>query len=99
MKYFDDEKPKRFNTYTKKWISRILTVALIDIQFPFVLAFLGRDQIAETLAGLIVTEIIAVTLGYMSKAFFETKESEKNKVTMEQLLAGQCPPEREETNE
>jgi hypothetical protein len=44
---------------------------------------------------LIVTEIIAVTLGYMCKAFFETKESEKNKVTMEQLLATGQSPESE----
>lgn len=99
MKYFDEDKPKRFNTFTKKWINRILTVAMIDIQFPFILAFLGREQIAETLAGLIVTEIVAVTLGYMCKAFFETREDEKNKVTMEQLLAAGQSPESEEKNE
>ena len=64
-------------TYTKKMMSRIITVALIDMQFPFVLAFLGKTNIAETLGGLIVTEIIGVFLVYCAKSFFETRESEK----------------------
>lgn len=70
-------KPKRFNTYTKRMMSRIITVAIIDMQFPFILAFLGREQIAETMGGLIVTEIVGVFLVYCTKSFFETKESEK----------------------
>lgn len=70
-------KPRRFNTYTKRMMSRIITVAIIDMQFPFILAFLGREQIAETMGGLIVTEIVGVFLVYCTKSFFETKESEK----------------------
>ena len=72
-------KPKnsRQRTYTKNMMNRIITVALVDIQFPFVLALLGRDQIAETMGGLIVTEIVGVFLVYCAKSFFETKESEK----------------------
>lgn len=70
-------KSKRFNTYTKKMMSRIITVAIIDMQFPFVLSFLGKEQIAETMGGLIVTEIVGVFLVYCAKSFFETRESEK----------------------
>lgn len=70
-------KPRRFNTYTKRMMSRIITVAIIDMQFPFILAFLGREQIAETMGGLIATEIVGVFLVYCTKSFFETKESEK----------------------
>lgn len=70
-------KPRRFNTYTKRMMSRIITVAIIDMQFPFILAFLGREQIAETMGGLIVTEIVGVFFVYCTKSFFETKESEK----------------------
>lgn len=71
------DRPKRFNIYTKKIMNRIITVALIDMQFPFVLALLNRDQIAETMGGLIVTEIVGVFLVYCLKSFFETRESEK----------------------
>ena len=44
-------KPKnsRQNTYTKKMLNRIITVALLDMQFPFLLAFLGKQEIAETM--------------------------------------------------
>ncbi len=70
-------KRKEDRTYTKKMMGRIIGVALADIQFPFVLALLGREQIAETLGGLIVTEIIGVFLVYCAKSFFETREEEK----------------------
>ena len=75
-------KPKnsRQNTYTKKMLKRIITVALLDMQFPFLLALLGKQDIAETMGGLIVTEIIGVFLVYCAKSFFETKESEKTRL-------------------
>ena len=60
-------------------MTRIITVALIDMQFPFLLALIGRQEIVETLGGLIVTEIIGVFLVYCVKSFFETKESEKTR--------------------
>ena len=84
-------------TYTKKMMSRIITVALIDMQFPFVLAFLDKTNIAETLGGLIVTEIIGVFLVYCAKSFFETRESEKIRmVEMEKEIGGSEEPESEE---
>ncbi len=84
-------------TYTKKMMSRIITVALIDMQFPFVLAFLDKTNIAETLGGLIVTEIIGVFLVYCAKSFFETRESEKIRMEeMEKEIGGSEEPESEE---
>lgn len=71
------ERPRRYHTYTKKMMTRIINAALIDMQFPFLLALIGRDQIAETLGGLIVTEIIGVFLVYCAKSFFETKEEQR----------------------
>ena len=79
------ERPKRFNTYTKKMMNRIISVALIDMQFPFILAFLGKEQIAETMGGIIVTEIIGVFMAYCLKSFFETRESEKTRLREEQI--------------
>lgn len=75
----------RKNTYTKKMMTRIIIVALIDMQFPFLLALLGKEQIAETMGGLIVTEIIGVFLVYCVKSFFETKEEEKMKMLKESM--------------
>lgn len=98
-------KQKRINrsrknhTYTKRMMTRIITIALLDMQFPFILALLGRDQIAETLGGLIVTEIVGVFLVYCVKSFFETKESEKVRL-QEQLnkndMVAPVQPETEE---
>lgn len=72
-------------TFTKKAMKWIIAVALIDMQFPFILAFLDKTQIAETLGGLIVTEIIGVFLVYCTKSFFETRESERVRLQEEKL--------------
>ena len=82
-------------TYTKKMMNRIVAAALIDMQFPFVLALLGRDQIAETMGGLIVTEIIGVFLVYCLKSFFETRESEKNRILEKQMELESSESEKE----
>lgn len=71
---------KTNNTFTKKMIKAIVIVALIDMQLPFALAFLGREQIAEELGKVIVVEIVGVTLVYCLKSFLETREEEKNKL-------------------
>ncbi|MBD5524582.1 MAG: hypothetical protein HDR04_09200 [Lachnospiraceae bacterium] len=73
----DKQRPRRYHTYTKKMMTRIINVALVDMQFPFLLALLGREQIAETLGGLIVTEIIGVFLVYCVKSFTETREEQR----------------------
>lgn len=92
-------KPRKYHTYTKRMMTRIISIALMDMQFPFVLALLGREQIAETLGGLIVTEIVGVFLVYCIKSFFETKESEKVRL-QEQLnensMVAPVQPEMEE---
>ena len=72
-------------TFTKKAMKWIIAVALIDLQFPFILAFLDKTQIAETLGGLIVTEIIGIFLVYCAKSFFETRESERVRLQEEKL--------------
>ena len=66
-------------TFTKRMMKAILYVALIDLQLSYILAFLGKEQIAEQLSGDICHTIIGVCLGYFLKSFFETKEEEKNK--------------------
>lgn len=65
------------NTFTKKAVKIILGFAILDLQLSYLLALLGREQIAETLSITIVTEIVGVMLGYFMKSFFETKEEKK----------------------
>ena len=81
----NEKDKKKVRQYTKKWVDIILTVSLIDVQFCFILAFLGKDQIAETLGIAIITEIVAIGLGYMLKAFFETNAQKKNEIEMERI--------------
>lgn len=69
-----------FETFTKLWVSILLVVAVIDLQITYVLAFLGSEQIAETLSVAIVTEIIGVVCVYMVRAYFDSKTEGKQKL-------------------
>lgn len=91
------KKPKRgnFRTFTKKWVGRLMYIAVIDLQLSYILAFLGREQIAEELSRTIVIEIIGVMLGYFGKSYFETKEQEKVRLQEDEVAPVQ-PVEMEE---
>lgn len=81
MKQGEKRKGKRRKlTFSKKAVAVILAVAMVDLQLSYLLAFLGREQIAETLSITVVTEIVAVMLGYFMKSYKETREEEKIKV-------------------
>lgn len=75
------EKPRVgwLQTFTKRAVAAILVLSLIDLQLSYVLAFLGKDQIAESLSSTIATTIIGVMLGYFLKALFETFFEEREK--------------------
>lgn len=72
-------------TFTKKAVAAILVTALIDLQLSYVLAFMGKEQIAEELSSRIVEMVIGVMLGYFMKALFETFFSEREKRLNKQL--------------
>ena len=63
---------KWLETYSKAAVTIILAVSLIDLQLSYVLAFLGKEQIAESLSSQIATVIVGVMVGYFGKALFET---------------------------
>lgn len=63
---------KWLNTFTKIAITAILFFALLDLQLTYVLAFMGKDQIAESLSSDIATTIVGVMAGYFLKSLFET---------------------------
>jgi hypothetical protein len=50
----NNKQQKRYNawltTFTKKAVAVILIISLIDLQLSYILAFMGKEQIAESLA-------------------------------------------------
>lgn len=63
---------KWLQTFSKRAVAVILIVSLIDLQLSYILAFLGREQIAESLSSEIASVVIGVMTGYFAKALFET---------------------------
>lgn len=63
-------------TYTKRAVKALLIIGVISAEVPFVLSFLGKEPTAE-LGIAWITEIVAVILGYLCKAYFETKQERK----------------------
>lgn len=94
-------RPKRSTqrTHTKKMMDRIVNVALMDMQFPFILALMGRENIAETMGGLIIKEIIAVFLVYCAKSFFETNAQENIRLREKEMDSCTGATESEEEDE
>ena len=45
--------------------------AISWVYLTYILAFMGKEEIAESLAGKVVTEVIAVTAVYALKSLFE----------------------------
>ena len=76
---------KFFETYTKIWVSVLLFVALIDLQLSYVLAYMGKSQIAESLSVAVVTEIIGVVGIYMIRAFFDTANEKRQNLKEKEL--------------
>lgn len=69
-------------TYTKKLVTWIILNATIWVYMTYVLALMGREEIAETLSGEVVTVIIGTVLTYAVKALFENifKYRSKNNI-------------------
>ena len=74
---------RKRNTYTKKLVKWILAISMIDLQLSYLLAFLGRVEIAENLSMTVVTAIIGTVITYCIKSFKETKEEEKLRLERE----------------
>lgn len=77
-------------TYTKRVVTLITVNAIGWVWASYVLAYLGRYQIAENLARDVVTAIIAVVLTYSVKSLFEniSKNGFKGKQKEEKPFEG-----------
>lgn len=82
-------------TFTKKAVAAILLFSLIDLQLCYILAFLGKEQIAESLSSTIATSIIGVMTGYFLKALLETFLEEREKRLKKKM---EREPEEEVSN-
>ena len=82
-------------TFSKKAVVSILVVSLADLQLSYILAFMGKEQIAESLSSTIATVIVGVMIGYFMKALFETF-FEKREERLNKKLNDSDPPSNEE---
>jgi len=72
-------------TFSKRWTAIILFMSCIWITLSYILAFLGKEQIAETLSETVANVIIFSFVPYLCKAYFETYANEKNKLKEKEL--------------
>lgn len=83
-------------TFTKIIVITYSVLFAIWVSLSYVLAFLGQEEIAQDLSSQVVIVGIAAILGYMLKAFFETREIEKNKLDRELFNINSSVEENEE---
>lgn len=67
----------KFETYTKRLVAIVVFVGLFDLQLSYILAFLGKDQIAESLSTQICITLLGTVLAYVVRAHFDTKEEKR----------------------
>lgn len=58
-------------TYTKNLVTWITINATVWVYMTYILAFTGREQIAESLSSQVVDVILGTVLMYSIKALFE----------------------------
>lgn len=79
------KKKKSKRTFTKLAVKWILICSMIAMFLSYILAFMGRDQIAESLSIEVVKIVVGTVLIYCLKSYFETKEEEIIKFRREKL--------------
>ena len=57
--------------FSKFWVGFLMFNSTVWIYMSYALAYLGREEIAETLSKTIVTEVLGVFAAYSIKALFE----------------------------
>jgi uncharacterized membrane protein (DUF485 family) len=76
----------KLETYTKRLVAIIITVGIIDLQLSYILAFLGKEQIAEKLSVQICITILGTALTYMVRAYFDTKAEKHDEMIKSGLI-------------
>lgn len=63
----------KYVTFTKRWFAIILINANIWVYLSFILAFMGKDTIAEAISIQAIITIIGAFIAYCVKSAFEKK--------------------------
>lgn len=69
----DTPKKKRYVTFTKRFFKIILINANIWVYLSFILAFMGKQEIAESISVQAIITIIGVFASYCIKSAYEKK--------------------------
>jgi hypothetical protein len=77
-------------TFTKRLVILILWLSIVWVTWSYILATIavikyGESSVVESLSERIVEALIATILGYLCKAYFETKNEEKNRIQEKQI--------------
>ena len=70
----------KFETYTKRLVGIVVFVSLVDLQLSYVLAFLDKVQIAESLSNQICVTLLGTILVYVVRAHFDTKAEKRDEM-------------------
>lgn len=73
-------------SYTKTIVAIVVFVALIDLQLSYVLAFLDKEQIAETLSVQVCITILGTVLVYIIREYFDAKAEKREEMIKEGIL-------------
>ncbi len=65
-------------TFSKFVVTLLLINGIIWTYMSYYLAYLGRDQIAETLSTAVLVQILGVVVVYSAKALFENLSKNNN---------------------
>lgn len=76
----------KFETYTKRLVGIIVFVGLVDLQLSYILAFMDKMQIAESLSNQICVTIVGTALVYMIKSYLETKAEKRDEMIKAGLI-------------
>lgn len=76
----------KFETYTKRLVGLVVFISLLDLQLSYVLAFLDKTQIAESLSNQICVTLLGTVLVYMIRAYFDTKAEKRDEMIKSGLI-------------
>lgn len=84
------KKKDLFLTFTKKMVILVLFISIIWVTWSYILATIsiikyGNSDIVESVSIEVVRVLVATILGYFCKAYFETKQEERNKLLKQKL--------------
>ena len=67
----------KFQINIKRLVGLIIFIGLLDLQLSYVLAFLGKEQIAESLSIQICTTLLGTILVYAVREYFDMREEKR----------------------